>query len=309
MSVDKRKNSSGLLDQVYGDDTEAFLDELVNDDFSDWHNFDNVETETAKQQNVSVMISKGEPSSNSVETDQRNASEVLQTNINNHNEPARKVKEAVKGESPLDELAVTKASSHSPQHPQRKWTRFPQRTPEPSPCLTRKIDSPSQTNTTKESVGLIENDILKVSDQLWQMTLEQQIWEEEQERNFEDRHKKMERYLKNLQLDGKEGNKKTDEKLRRSSGSSVDSTTTSGSSSSFSQSDQNNDLKYSSACTVEELIDHKMKDVEDKFNSSICDAWVDDVELALLLIKKKSKRTDVNNNEVKNLLNDILEQK
>lgn len=52
-----------------------------------------------------------------------------------------------------------------------------------------------------------------------------------------------------------------------------------------------------------------MKDVENKFNSSICDAWVDDVELALLLIKKKSKQADVKKSEVKSLFDDILEQK
>lgn len=52
-----------------------------------------------------------------------------------------------------------------------------------------------------------------------------------------------------------------------------------------------------------------MKDVEEKFNNNICDAWVDDVELALMLIKKKSKRKNLKNNEAKELLNSILEQK
>lgn len=53
--------------------------------------------------------------------------------------------------------------------------------------------------------------------------------------------------------------------------------------------DYNIDLKYNLVCIVEELVDYKMKDVENKFNSSICDVWVDDVEFVLFLIKKKFK--------------------
>ena len=148
---------------------------------------------------------------------------------------------------------------------------------------------------------------MDVSDLLRQIEFPQDAWEDhERDSNFEVRHKKMENYLEHLRReDQRRRVRKMDEPFRRNSVSSVGSSTTSVSSSSSSSLD----MKYASACTMEELIDSKMKDVEEKFNDNICDAWVDDVELALMLVKKKSRRKDLRNNEAKELLNRILEQK
>ncbi|PFX19765.1 hypothetical protein AWC38_SpisGene15799 [Stylophora pistillata] len=295
--------------QVYGDDTKAFLDDLVNDDFSDWHNFGNSSSENEKQQTSNV--NRREPCVSSVTADDSSAKNVVMpANVSKQSTPVVPKSSTTVGKKlPKEEIAETKKATRHVQSPPRKWSRFPRRTPEPSPCLMKKTyDYPKQTEATEDNHPPLETDIQESSDQLWQIELEQETWEEEQERKFKEKQNKVAQYLKTLQLESKKERWNTDKQSRRSSVSSEDSTTTSCSSS-FSLSDHNTDLKYNSACTVEELVDHKMRDVENKFNSSICDAWVDDVELALLLIKKKSKQADAKKREVKNLFDDILEQK
>lgn len=300
---DKQKKSGGIVDRVYGEDTEAFLDDLLNDDFSDWHLNEQNEnnSETAKHHD---------------QTYKQNLEPSLTTEDKNI-EPVRKtVLETVKGEEPaIGKETSTRPNldlSITPAQPQKRWTRFPKRVPT-TPDLTHKNSSQktdgsvehSSTNKDGDACS-IESDILDASDLLSRMELPHDAWEDERDSNFEARHKKMESYLQHLRHDDqKKRERKIDEPFRRNSVSSVESSTTSVSSSSSSSLD----MRYASACTVEELIDCKMKDVEEKFNNNICDAWVDDVELALMLIKKKSKRKNLKNNEAKELLNSILEQK
>ena len=301
------------MDLVYGDDTEAFLDELVNDDFSDWNSseHDKGTSETAKYQ-----------------TDKQNL-EALLTTKDKNTKPTKKVLDTVKGKQPVTGTSTPAklATTDAPQKniatkltttdaPQIRWTRFPTRVPTAQDQLTQENSSQNKySSTRKDSAACsIENDILNASNLLSRKELNwHDVWEDEQDSTFEERHKKMETYLENLRHDGrKKREMTTDERRRRNSDSSVDSTMTSGSSSSSCSSQQQSiDMRYASACTVEEVIDWKMKDVEEKFNNNICDAWVDDVELALMLIKAKSKRRDLKNDgdEAKNLVNDILEQK
>ena len=301
---DKRKKSGGIVDRVYGEDTEAFLDDLVNDDFSDWQLSEHSEntSETAKDHD---------------QTYKQNLEPVSTTEDKNI-EPVRKtVVEAVKREEPaIGKETSTRPNldlSATPTPPQKRWTRFPKRVPT-TPDLTHKnssqntdgsVEHSSLTNKDSDACSM-ENDILDASDLLSRMELTHNAWEDERDSNFELRHKKMENYLEHLRRDDqKKRERKMDEPFRRNSVSSVESSTTSVSSSSSSSLD----MRYASACTIEELIDCKMKDVEEKFNNNICDAWVDDVELALMLIKKKSKQKNLKDHEAKELLNSILEQK
>lgn len=296
MSVDKhnRIKSSGIVDQVYGDDTEAFLDELINDDFSEWNSIETNEDagQTAKHQT------------------NNNFTKALLTKEKPDTESARKT---VKGEEPIKETPAHDKAKIPTQELQRKWTRFPKRAAVPTDVTHSQ--SPGDKGGSAKHIIIsqdnaacaIENDVMGACDLLKRTQLQQHVWEDGQDSKFEVRHKKMESYLKNLRHEGRmrRDDKKTTTS-RRSSISSMESTTTT---SSYCSQDQSPDMRNSSACTVEEVIDCKMKDVEEKFNNSICDAWVDDIELALLLLKRKSKRTDQNYDEVKDLLNNILKQK
>lgn len=301
MSFDqeKRNKSGGIVDRVYGQDTEAFLDDLLGDDFLDWHSGEQNENtgETAKQQANKQNL------------------EPLLTAEDKNIQPVKKrgSKEAVKGADKEKSARPNLGHRTTPASPQKRWTRFPKRVPT-TPDLTHKKSSlhtdssVEHSSTDKDSDACsIENDILDASDLLRQMEFPHDTWEDhERHSNFEVRHKKMENYLEHLRReDQRRRERRMDEPFRRNSVSSVGSSTTSVSSSSSSSLD----MRYASACTMEELIDCKMKDVEEKFNDNICDAWVDDVELALMLIKKKSRRKDLRNNEAKELLNSILEQK
>ena len=302
MSFDQenRNKSGGIVDRVYGQDTEAFLDDLLEDDFSDWHSGDQIENrlgETAKQQ-----------------TNKQNL-EPLLTTEDKSIEPVSKrgSKEAVKREEPGTdkEKSARPNLGHksTPASPKKRWTKFPKRVPT-APDLTHKKSSPntgssgghSSTDKDSDACSIENSDILDASDLLRQID---QI-DHGQDSNFEVKHKKMENYLEHLRReDQRRRERRIDEPFRRNSVSSMGSSTTSVSSSSSSSLD----MRYASACTMEELIDCKLKDVEEKCNDNICDAWVDDVELALMLFKKKSSRKDLRNNEAKELLNRILEQK
>ena len=299
---EKRNKSVGIVDRVYGQDTEAFLDDLLSDDILDWPSGDqNKNTaETAKQETKKQNL---EPS---LTTEDKNTEPVSET-----------VLEAVRGKEPKigKEKSARPNLDHSttPASPKKRWTRFPKRI-FTTPDLTHKKYSQNKADISvehsspnKESdASSIDNDILDASDLLRQIEFPHDAWEDERDSNFEERHKKMENYLDHLlREDQKRPERRMDEPFRRNSVSSVGSSTTTMSSSSSSSLD----MRYASACTVEELIDCKMKDVEEKCNDNICDAWVDDVELALMLVKKKSRRKDPRNNEAKELLNSILEQK
>lgn len=304
MSFDeeKRNKSGGIVDRVYGQDTEAFLDDLLDDDFLNWHSEKQNENtgKTAKQQ-----------------TNKQNL-EPLATTEDKNIEPVKKrsSKEVKKGEDPATdkETSARPNLGHrtTPASPQKRWTRFPKRVPT-TPDLAHESSSQNtdssveHSSTNKDSdTCSIENDILDASDLLRQMEFPQDAWQDVRDSNFEVRRKKMEDYLEHLRReDQMRRERRMEEPFRRNSVSSMGSSTTSLSSSSSSSLE----MRYASACTMEELIDFKMQDVEEKFNDNICDAWVDDVELALMLVKKKSGRKDLRNNEAKELLKRILEQK
>ena len=305
MSFDqeKRKKSGGIVDRVYGQDTEAFLDDLLSDDILDWSSGEQNENtgETSKQQ-----------------TNKQNLEHLL-TAEDKSTEPAEPVTKRGKNEAAKSEEPATYKEksarpnlgrSTTPASPKKRWTRFPKRVPTP-PDLVDQNSSQNTNSSVEHSSAIkdsdtfsIDTDISDVSDLLRQMEFPHDAWEDEQDSNFEVRQKKMENYLEHLRReDQRKMERRMGEPFRRNSVSSVGSSTTSSSSSSSL------DMKYASACTVEELIDCKMKDVEDKFNDNIRDTWTDDVELALMLVKKKSRRKDLRNNEAKELLNSILEQK
>ena len=305
MSFDeeKRNKSGGIVDRVYGQDTEAFLDDLLDDDFlTDWHSGEQNENtrETAKQQTNKQNL---EPSA---------------TNKDKNIEPLKKRGSEQAGKS--EEPATDKEKSArpdlgqrtTPASPLKRWTRFPKRFPT-TPDLTHetspqnKDSSVDHSSTKKDSDACsIENDILDASDLFRQLEFPHDTWQDEWESNFEVRRKKRENYLEHLRReDQRRRERRMEEPFRRNSVSSMGSSTTSISSSSSSSLE----MRYASVCTIEELIDCKMKDVEEKFNDNICDAWAEDVELALMLVKKKSRQKDLKNNEAKELLKRILEQK
>lgn len=304
MSYDEgqRNKSGGIVDRVYGQDTEAFLDDLLDDDFLNWHSEKQNENtgETAKQQ-----------------TNNQNL-QPLATTEDKNIEPVKKriSKEAAKGEKSATDKEKSARSNPghrtTPASPEKRWTRFPKRLPT-TPDLTHENSSQNDDSSVKHSstnkdsdACSIENDILDASDLLRELEFSHDAWQDERDSNFEVRRKKMENYLEHLRReDQRSRERRMEEPFRRNSVSSMESSTTSLSSSSSSSLE----MRYASACTMEELIDFKMKDVEEKFNDNICDAWVDDVELALMLVKKKSRRKDLRNNEAKDLLKKILEQK
>ena len=305
MSFDneKRNKSGGIVDRVYGQDTEAFLDDLLDDDFlTDWHSGEQNENtgETAKQQTNKQNL---EPSAT---TDDKNIEQAKK----------RGSKEAGKREEPATdkEKSVQPDLAHrkTPASPQKRWTRFPKKVPT-TPDLPHKTSSQNadasvdHSSRNKDSDACsIENDILDASDLLRQLEFPHDAWQDERDSNFEVRRKKMENYLEHLRSeDQRRRERRMEEPFRRNSVSSMGSSTTSISSSSSSSPE----MRYASACTIEELIDCKMKDVEEKCNDNICDSWVEDVELALMLVQKKSRRTDLKDNEAKELLKRILEQK
>ena len=303
MSFDeeKRNKSGGIVDRVYGQDTEAFLDDLLYDDFSNWH---------SEKQNENTGETGKQP------TNKKNL-EPWATTEDKNIEPVKKrsSKEAVKGEEPANdkEKSARPNLGHrtTPALPPKRWTRFPKRlpaTPDTHENSSQNTDSSVEhSSTNKDSDAFsIENDILEASNLLRELEFPHDAWEDERDSNFEVRRKKMESYLEHLRRDDQRSSeRRMEEPFRRNSVSSMESTTTSLSSSSSSS----QEMRYASACTIEELIDFKMKDVVEKFNDNICDAWVDDVELALMLVKKKSRRKDLTNNEAKDLLEKILKQK
>ena len=250
MSVGTSKLGN-ILDHAHGEDTAAFLDELVNDKFSDWHL-----TDPKKKAKVPKPI----------DTDNR------------------KLKSA-----PVKPAA--------PQ-PQRKWTRFPRREPSTQDTPVEKVKNATKT----DSASLLDTeDATHVNNILDYLQLEPSGYEDVSDARFEIRHRKMENYLKDLRCDGqKRGVHSVQETRRQSSPTFLESTATSGWASS-----QKHNVDIFSACTEEELIASKMEDVKEKFKNNIRHNWLDDVQLALLVMKRKSRTGDLKSDEIKHLL-DIL---
>lgn len=294
------------MDLVYGDDTEAFLDELVNDDFSDWHSSE------LHERNTEIAKHKKE---------KQNFGALL-TAKDKNTKPTREVLETVQGEQPINESSTsgtetstrgektptsskktsTPARLATPKAPQKRWIRFPTRVPTAQDQETEQDKSRAEnTSTSQDGVSSsIENNVLDASNLLSQLELQRNDdWEDERDSTFEERHRRMENYLENLRH---ESRKKRG--MPTNTSSSVECST---GESPFRQ--DSSKTRYDSACTLEEVIDYKMKDVEEKFNNSICDAWIDDMELALMLIKRKSKGRNLKTDEAKDLVNNILEQK
>ena len=308
MPVDKKKRakSRGIVDQVHGKDTEAFLNELVNDEFSDWHLGDG-EKETKA------------PKPEATELNCKLTDNLPSTKATADTETSSVPHDTVKGKEPV--LAKPAPVKATVQQPQRKWTRFPKREPA---TQDKPVENAKDTVKTTESGDLPDSkddpnllsgqkddwedseinskvDLLSGQQNYWEDEInakfdlsdkERDDWEDRSNAKFEVRHKKMENYLEDLRHDGRK---------RRSSSGSLASTSTTESSSSQDQ--------YLSACTEEELIGFKIKDVQEKFKNNVSDSWMDDVELALLVMRRKSKTRDLKNDEIKNLLNNILEKK
>lgn len=299
MSVEKHKcvESDSLLDCVHGKDTEAFLEELVQDEFLDWHLGDAKKDTTPKTKRES----------------DDHPSETLTGIKNLGQKPLEDAKKTgqlgAKKETTTAkrEKSVPIKPSPTPQ-PQRKWTRFPSRLSSPddtapeqqtanATCMeTDEVDSGSRDNNKNSSTdpGLNFMDTMQEND-----------WEDESHAKLGITHKTMERYLEGLWHDVKKGHPDI-RTTRRSSTTSLDSIVSSSSSNSQ---DQGHDRKYLLARTEEELIDCKMRDVHKKFSENICDNWADDVELALMIMKRQAKGRNIKNGEMKKLLNNILEQK
>lgn len=293
MSVEKHKcvESDSLLDCVHGKDTEAFLEELVQDEFLDWHLGDAKKDTTPKIKRES----DDHPSETLTGIKNLDAKKTGQLGAKKETTTAKR------------EKSVPIKPSPTPQ-PQRKWTRFPSRLSSPddtapeqqtanATCMeTDEVDSGSRDNNKNSSTdpGLNFMDTMQEND-----------WEDESHAKLGITHKTMERYLEGLWHDVKKGHPDI-RTTRRSSTTSLDSIVSSSSSNSQ---DQGHDRKYLLARTEEELIDCKMRDVHKKFSENICDNWVDDVELALMIMKRQAKGRNIKNGEMKKLLNNILEQK
>ena len=326
MSVEKHKRvkSDSLLDCVHGKDTEAFLEELVQDEFLDWHLGDAKKDTTPKikresddhpSETLTGIKSLGQkPLEDAKKTGNLGAKKETTTNIKRQGDN-RKTSSKTVGQKPEQdtkkpakrEKSVPIKPSPTPQ-PQRKWTRFPSRLSSPddtaaepqtanATCMeTDEVDSGScdinKNSSTEQGINVMD-------------TMQENDWEDESNAKLGITHKTMERYLESLWHDVNKGHEDT-RKTRRSSTSSLDSTVSS--SSSYSQ-DQGHDRKYLFARTEEELIDCKMRDVHEKFSDNICDNWADDVELALMIMKRQVKGKNIKNGEMKKLLNNILEQK
>lgn len=299
MSVAKHKcvESDSLLDCVHGKDTEAFLEELVQDEFLDWHLGDAKKDTTPKI--------KRESDDHPCET---------LTGIKNLGqkplEDAKKTGQlGAKKETTTAkrEKSVPIKPSPTPQ-PQRKWTRFPSRLSSPDDTAPEQQTANATCMETDE-VDSGSRDINKNSSTdpglNFMDTMQENDWEDESHAKLGITHKTMERYLEGLWHDVKKGHPDI-RTTRRSSTTSLDSIVSSSSSNSQ---DQGHDRKYLLARTEEELIDCKMRDVHKKFSENICDNWADDVELALMIMKRQAKRRNIKNGEMKKLLNNILEQK
>lgn len=299
MSVEKHKcvESDSLLDCVHGKDTEAFLEELVQDEFLDWHLGDAKKDTTPKIKRESDDH-PGETLTGIKSLGQKPLEDAKKTGQLG----AKKETTTAKREK-----SVPIKPSSTPQ-PQRKWTRFPSRLSSPDDTAPEQQTANATCMETDE-VDSGSRDINKNSSTdpglNFMDTMQENDWEDESHAKLGITHKTMERYLEGLWHDVKKGHPDI-RTTRRSSTTSLDSI---ASSSSSNSQDQGHDRKYLLARTEEELIDCKMRDVHKKFSENICDNWADDVELALMIMKRQAKGRNIKNGEMKKLLNNILEQK
>ena len=122
MSVEKHKcvESDSLLDCVHGKDTEAFLEELVQDEFLDWHLGDAKKDTTPKIKRESDDH-PGETLTGIKNLGQKPLEDAKKTGQLG----AKKETTTAKREK-----SVPIKPSPTPQ-PQRKWTRFPSRLSSP----------------------------------------------------------------------------------------------------------------------------------------------------------------------------------
>lgn len=298
MSVEKHKcvESDSLLDCVHGKDTEAFLEELVQDEFLDWHLGDAKKDTTPKIKRESDDH-PGETLTGIKNLGQKPLEDAKKTGQLG----AKKETTTAKREK-----SVPIKPSSTPQ-PQRKWTRFPSRLSSPDDTAPEQQTANATCMETDE-VDSGSRDINKNSSTdpglNFMDTMQENDWEDESHAKLGITHKTMERYLEGLWHDVKKGHPDI-RTTRRSSTTSLDSI---ASSSSSNSQDQGHDRKYLLARTEEELIDCKMRDVHKKFSENICDNWADDVELALMIMKRQAKGRNIKNGEMKKLLNKILEQ-
>lgn len=298
MSVEKHKcvESDSLLDCVHGKDTEAFLEELVQDEFLDWHLGDAKKDTTPKIKRESDDH-PGETLTGIKNLGQKPLEDAKKTGQLG----AKKETTTAKREK-----SVPIKPSPTPQ-PQRKWTRFPSRLSSPDDTAPEQQTANATCMETDE-VDSGSRDINKNSSTdpglNFMDTMQENDWEDESHAKLGITHKTMERYLDGLWHDVKKGHPDI-RTTRRSSTTSLDSI---ASSSSSNSQDQGHDRKYLLARTEEELIDCKMRDVHKKFSENICDNWADDVELALMIMKRQAKGRNIKNGEMKKLLNKILEQ-
>lgn len=298
MSVEKHKcvESDSLLDCVHGKDTEAFLEELVQDEFLDWHLGDAKKDTTPKIKRESDDH-PGETLTGIKNLGQKPLEDAKKTGQLG----AKKETTTAKREK-----SVPIKPSPTPQ-PQRKWTRFPSRLSSPDDTAPEQQTANATCMETDE-VDSGSRDINKNSSTdpglNFMDTMQENDWEDESHAKLGITQKTMERYLEGLWHDVKKGHPDI-RTTRRSSTTSLDSI---ASSSSSNSQDQGHDRKYLLARTEEELIDCKMRDVHKKFSENICDNWADDVELALMIMKRQAKGRNIKNGEMKKLLNKILEQ-
>lgn len=299
MSVEKHKcvESDSLLDCVHGKDTEAFLEELVQDEFLDWHLGDAKKDTTPK-----IKRDSDDHPSKTLTGIKNLGQKPLEDAKKTGQLGAKKETTTAKREK-----SVPIKPSSTPQ-PQRKWTRFPSRLSSPDDTAPEQQTANATCMETDE-VDSGSRDINKNSSTdpglNFMDTMQENDWEDESHAKLGITHKTMERYLEGLWHDVKKGHPDI-RTTRRSSTTSLDSIVSSSSSNSQ---DQGHDRKYLLARTEEELIDCKMRDVHKKFSENICDNWADDVELALMIMKRQAKGRNIKNGEMKKLLNNILEQK
>lgn len=299
MSVEKHKcvESDSLLDCVHGKDTEAFLEELVQDEFLDWHLGD------AKKDTTPKIKRESDDHPSETLTGIKNLGQKPLEDAKKTGQLGAK-KETTTAKR---EKSVPIKPSPTPQ-PQRKWTRFPSRLSSPDDTAPEQQTANATCMETDE-VDSGSRDINKNSSTdpglNFMDTMQENDWEDESHAKLGITHKTMERYLEGLWHDVKKGHPDI-RTTRRSSTTSLDSI---ASSSSSNSQDQGHDRKYLLARTEEELIDCKMRDVHKKFSENICDNWADDVELALMIMKRQAKGRNIKNGEMKKLLNNILEQK
>lgn len=298
MSVEKHKcvESDSLLDCVHGKDTEAFLEELVQDEFLDWHLGD------AKKDTTPKIKRESDDHPSETLTGIKNLGQKPLEDAKKTGQLGAK-KETTTAKR---EKSVPIKPSPTPQ-PQRKWTRFPSRLSSPDDTAPEQQTANATCMETDE-VDSGSRDINKNSSTdpglNFMDTMQENDWEDESHAKLGITHKTMERYLEGLWHDVKKGHPDI-RTTRRSSTTSLDSIVSSSSSNSQ---DQGHDRKYLLARTEEELIDCKMRDVHKKFSENICDNWADDVELALMIMKRQAKGRNIKNGEMKKLLNNILEQ-